>query len=116
MKKFLAVYTGSPAAMARWQTLSEAERTTRQAAGFKGWVDWVSKNHDSIVDVGAPLGSTKRISSSGVADSRNEMAAFTVVHAHSHEEAAALFLDHPHFTLFPGDAVELMECLPIPGA
>ena len=33
----------------------------------------------------------------------------------SHEAAAQLFLNHPHFTIFPGESVELMECLPIPG-
>lgn len=30
--------------------------------------------------------------------------------------SAAMFVNHPHFTLFPGDAVEIMECLPIPQA
>jgi hypothetical protein len=29
--------------------------------------------------------------------------------------AAKLFEGHPHFTIFPGDGVEVMECLPIPG-
>ena len=28
---------------------------------------------------------------------------------------AKLFEKHPHFTIFPGDSVEIMECLPIPG-
>jgi hypothetical protein len=26
-----------------------------------------------------------------------------------------LFENHPHFTIFPGEAIEVMECLPIPG-
>jgi len=26
-----------------------------------------------------------------------------------------MFVGHPHFTIFPGEAVEIMECLPIPG-
>jgi hypothetical protein len=43
-------------------------------------------------------------------------AACTVVRAASHEDAAKLFEDHPHFTIFPGDGVEVMECLPIPEA
>jgi hypothetical protein len=42
------------------------------------------------------------------------MTAFTVVQAESHDAAAKLFVNHPHFTIFPGDAVEVMECLPIP--
>jgi hypothetical protein len=26
-----------------------------------------------------------------------------------------MFVGHPHFTIFPGDGVEVMEVLPIPG-
>jgi ribosomal protein S17 len=36
------------------------------------------------------------------------------VRAESYDEAAKMFLEHPHFMIFPGDAVEVMECLPIP--
>jgi hypothetical protein len=44
------------------------------------------------------------------------MAAYVIVRAESQEAAAKLFLNHPHFTVFPGEAVEVMECLPTPGA
>jgi hypothetical protein len=44
------------------------------------------------------------------------MTAYTVVQAESHEAAAKLFANHPHFTVFPGDGIEVMECLPIPTA
>ena len=60
------------------------------------------------------LGKTKRVTENGVADIRNNLAAYTVVQAESHEAAAKLFLNHPHFAIFPGDGVEIMECLPIP--
>ena len=46
---------------------------------------------------------------------RNALTAYTVVRAASHAAAAKLFEGHPHFTLFPGEGVEVMECLPIPG-
>ena len=29
--------------------------------------------------------------------------------------AAKLFENHPHFTIFPGESVEIMPVLPIPG-
>ncbi len=76
--------------------------------------EWAERNKASIVEGGGPLGRTKRVSKSGIADIRNNMAAYTVVQAESQEAAAKLFQDHPHFTVFPGDAVEVMECLPIP--
>jgi hypothetical protein len=43
------------------------------------------------------------------------LGAWTVVEAQSLEDAAKLFVNHPHFTIFPGEAVEVMECLKIPG-
>jgi hypothetical protein len=29
--------------------------------------------------------------------------------------AGEAFRDHPHFSIFPGESVEIMECVPIPG-
>ena len=65
--------------------------------------------------MGGPLGKTKRVDSSGVADISNELAGFTVVRAASHEAAAKLFENHPHFAIFPGERVVVMPVLPIPG-
>ncbi len=114
MKRFLAIYLGSAAAMAKWSSLPEHELRELQAAGGRAWNEWVDRNKDSIVDTGSPLGRTKNVSTAGVLDVKNDMAAFTVVQAESHEAAAKLFKNHPHFTVFPGAGVEIMECLPIP--
>jgi hypothetical protein len=116
MKRFLAVYTGSPAAMSRWEVLSEAERAEKQAAGIAAWHKWAADNSAAILEMGGPLSRTKLVSSSGVSDIRNNLSGFTIVQAESQEAAARLFLNHPHFTVFPGEGVEVMECLPIPGA
>jgi hypothetical protein len=115
MKRFLAIYTGSEAAMANWNSLPERERKEREAAGVKAWHAWADTNKASLVEMGAPLGRTKKVAKGGVTDIRNNMTAFTVVQAETHEAAARLFENHPHFTVFPGDAIEVMECLPIPG-
>jgi hypothetical protein len=78
------------------------------------WMKWAQDHQASIVDMGAPLGRTKRVTRDGIADTRNNLGAYTVVQAESQEEAAKMFVGHPHFTIFPGDGVEIMECLPIP--
>ena len=114
MKKYMAVFTGSPDAMAGWQALNAAERQRREAEGMQAWKRWVDDNAKAIVDNGAPLGKTKRVTKDGIADTRNNLAAYTVVQAESQEAAARLFEGHPHFTIFPGDGVEIMECLPLP--
>lgn len=117
MKQFLAVYTGSDAARkaSGWDALSDTEQQARQQQGVQAWGAWVQAHQDAIVDVGTPLGKTLRVSVQGVEGIRNALAAFTVVQAQSHEAAAKMFENHPHFTIFPGDSVEIMECLPLPG-
>jgi hypothetical protein len=118
MKTFLAIYTGTPEAMEKsgWSKLSDEQRKEKERMGMKAWQDWGETYRASIVDMGAPLGKTKRVAKGGVSDIRNNIAGYTLVRAESHEAAAKLFAKHPHFTVFPGDGVEIMECLPIPGA
>lgn len=117
MKQFLAVYTGTPESVARkgWNTMDDAQRKLREQQGIEAWKEWGETHRASIVAGGGPLGKTKRISERGIEDTRNNLAGYVIVQAESHAAAARLFENHPHFTIFPGDAVEIMECLPIPG-
>ena len=115
MKKFMAIYLGSASASSGWEKLTEAERSQKQAAGMKAWGDWMTTHQKSVVETGGPLGKTKKVNSQGVSDTRNSLTGYVVVQAESHDAAAKLFLNHPHFTIFPGDSVEIMEALPIPG-
>lgn len=116
MKTYLALYTGSPDMRERFEReyADPEKRSALQKRGIEAWGAWVTANSASIVDSGGPLGKTKHIGSEGIADMRNKLTGYTIVRAESHEHAAALFLDHPHFSIFPGDAVEVMEVLPIP--
>jgi hypothetical protein len=118
MKRFLAIYIGTEAALERsqWNKLDEEKREARAAAGVKAWMEWGTVHADAIVDRGTPLGKTKRAAPEGIADIKNVMAGYVIVQAESHEAAARLFQSHPHFTIFPGDSVEIMECLPLPPA
>ena len=115
MKRFLAIFTGTAERLARWKALPENERAAREDRGMQAWTTWAENHASDIVDQGAPLGTTKRVTEGGVADIHNQMAAYVVVQAASHEAAAKLFVGHPHFTIFAGDGVEIMECLPMPG-
>ncbi len=114
MKKFLAIFTGTSASMEKWMTMNETERKAKEKLGMNGWKDWAFKNGSGIKDMGGPLSKTKRVDSHGIHDIRNSMAAYTIVEATNQEEAAKLFVDHPHFSIFPGDGVEIMEILPVP--
>jgi len=117
MKNFLAIYLGSAAAHQRsgWQSMDEAKRKKLEAAGMKAWTDWMTEHKAALVFTGGPLGKTKRANPQGISDTKNNMAGYVVIQAESHEAAAKMFENHPHFSIFPGDSVEIMECLPIPG-
>ena len=107
MAKFMALYTGQPGPTPDPATI---------AKGQLAWGEWMARHAAQIVETGGPLGKTKRVSAAGIEDSRNNIAAYVVVEAEDHAAAAKLFERHPHFSIFPGDGVEVMPCLPVPGA
>jgi hypothetical protein len=106
MKQFLAIYMGSP--------MGGRPSDEVIAAGMGAWTRWMVDHASAVVDSGGPLGKTKKISKAGIADISNAMTGYVIVKAESHEDAAKMFEGHPHFTIFPGEAVEVMECMPIP--
>lgn len=114
---YLAVFLGSKtsARWTEWNALPEEQRRAREQEGMAAWKSWMEKHQAAVVGMGGPLGKTKKVTDKGVDDTSNQMGAFMVVRADSHEAAAKLFDKHPHFTIFPGDSVEIMPVLPIPG-
>jgi hypothetical protein len=115
---YLAIFLGSKtgAQRAAWDALSESARAARQQQGMAAWGAWTAKHQAAILEIGGPLGKTKRVTKHGIEDVSNGMGAFTLVRAESHEAAAKMFENHPHFTIFPGDCVEVMPTLAIPRA
>jgi hypothetical protein len=114
---FLAIFLGSKTSprMTAWMALPEEERRAKTQEGIAAWKAWAAKHQAAIAVMGGPLGKTKKITQHGVEDASNEMTAFMAVRAESHGAAAKLFENHPHFTIFPGESVEVMPVLPIPG-
>lgn len=110
MKEFLAVFTGEPSDGPPQMPPEDI------AKGMAEWGKWMQDHAGSLVFTGGPVGRTKSVSSSGIEDIRNNIGGFVIVKAESQEAAARMFEGHPHFTIFPGKSVEVMECLPIPGA
>ena len=111
MKTFVALYTG-------YLPGSEPAPPDNEAIakGMAAWGGWMGEHAAQIVDTGGPLGKTKKTSTAGVADVRNGVSGYVIVEAASHEAAAEMFKNHPSFSIFPGEAVEIMEVMPIPGS
>ena len=116
--EYLAVFLGNSGGPQRaaFDALPEAERQAKIQQGMAAWKAWMERHSAAIATTGGPLGTTKKVSSAGVEDIRNRMSGFVVVRAPSHADAARMFEGHPHFTIFPGDSIEIMPVLPIPGS
>ena len=111
MKKFLVLYRMDIAEMQKMMAnTSEEER--KKSMGK--WEAWMKKNMASMADHGGPVGKTKRVAASSIADIRNDIGGYSIVQAESHEAAAALFADSPHLTM-PGATAEVMEIMPMAG-
>ena len=96
------------------ERMSEAERNERTAAGMEAWGAW-SARMPALSSIGARRSGKRGEPRRGVEEIRNVMSAYVIVQAESHAAAASFSKKHPHFTVFPGDSVEVMECLPLPG-
>lgn len=118
MQRFLALYMGSHSAEARrlWNALTPAERQQKSDAAMAAWGAWAQRHRAVIKDMGAPLGKTLHAGLSGITPMENAITAYVIVEAESHQAAAEMFKDHPHFAIFPGTGVEILECLPMPGS
>lgn len=112
MKAFLAIYIGTQNARRRskWDELDEAERKKREQPGSETWMERGRANGAAIVDHGAPLGRTKRVSAAGIEDIRNAMTAYAIVRAESHEAAARIIRTSRSSTATPWTSWSARRC------
>jgi len=82
--------------------------------GMEDWAKWAKENEKNIVDLGQPLGKTKRVKKDSTSDVKNDVGGYSIIQADSHEEAAKLFEGHGHFEI-PGAWIEVMEIAQMPG-
>lgn len=82
-----------------------------QKESMKEWEEWM-KGAD-VVDGGAPLGKTLRVTPSEVSDTRNGIGGYSIIEADSQEDAAKKMQTNPHFNMIPGGWIEVMEIMPM---
>ena len=110
MKKFLVLYKAPQSAFEQMQKSTPEQ----QKAGMDAWMAWGKKAASSIVDMGAPLGKSLRVTKTGNSPSTNDLGGYSILQADSKEALAATLKDHPHF-MMPEGTIEIVELMPIPG-
>ncbi len=81
---------------------------------MKAWGEWHAAHAEAIVESGTPLGPNRHVTNDRTEEVANQLVAWMVVEAESAGDAAAMFTRHPHVLLMPGNAVDVMELLPVP--
>lgn len=117
MPHFLAVYTLQPEDIARFRAMPKSEQDAADEVGLKQWAEWEERNAAHLPDLGGMVGKTRRVTrDKEVVDSVNPFCGFVIVEAETIDEAANLFRDHPHISVFPGDGVDVMPFLTGPAS
>jgi hypothetical protein len=106
MNTFLVHFLAPASVMDEWMKTPEEARKAEEMKMKADWDAWMVE-HASLVKETHAAGKTKRVTSAGVEDSRNDLMLYCLVEAESHEAAAKAFEGHPHFTI-PGATIEVM--------
>src|SRR4051812_41782346 len=114
MKKFFVLYLAPVSVIEAW---SKTDAETRKPAEDKmraDWQSWMKEHGAMLAEMPAGLGKTKRVTSQGISDTKNDNMLYCIVQAESHEAAAKLFANHPHLGI-PQASIEIMELNPLSG-
>lgn len=114
MNKFLVLYLAPAKGLEEWMGLPEEVRKGDEQKMMKDWDEWNEKHAEAMKGLTAGTGKTKRVTADGVMDTKNDVMLFSIIEADSHEAAADLFKDHPHYGI-PGASIEVMPLNTLPG-
>jgi hypothetical protein len=111
MKKFLVLYKAPTSAFEQMRKSTPEQ----QKAGMEAWMAWSKKAAASLLDMGAPLGKSVRVTKGGASPGTNDLGGFSIMQAESKEALAEALKGHPHF-MMPDGTIEVVEFMAMPGA
>ena len=112
-KKFLVLYLVPSSVMEDWAKTDPAIRQPAEQKMQAARGQWMSEHAKMIISTEAG-GKTKRVTASGVSETKNDIILCSFVEAESHEAAAKAFENHPHLQI-PQSSIEVMYVRPMGG-
>jgi hypothetical protein len=109
MSKYLAIYNGAATDQQKQALTSEQQQSFMDA-----WAEWAMAHGDALVDPGSPLFRKRLVTSADVTEFEDAKTGYSIVQAHSHDEAVEILSGHPHLSLIAGNSIEVIECPTIP--
>jgi len=114
MTNFLITYLAPASVVEEWKKTEPEKRKAAEEKMQDEWRKWMSDHAQAFADKGVGVGKTKRVSSQGLTDIKNDIMLYAIIQAESHEAAAKLFANHPHLQI-PQSSIEVMEIHPLRG-
>lgn len=111
MQTFLVLFLAPTSVIENWMKTPQADREIAEKKMREEWDMWMSA-HASMIKETSAGGATKRVSSSGITDTKNDIMLYSVVEAESHELAAKSFEGHPHLGISQA-SIEVMAVRPL---
>jgi hypothetical protein len=110
-QKFMVLYLAPPAVLEDWAKTDPAIREPAQQKMMADWRKWMGEHGAMFIgnEVG---GKTKKVTGSGISDTKNDIMLYSFVEAESHEAAAKPFATHPHLQI-PQSSIEVMAVRPM---
>lgn len=113
MQKFLVLFLAPAAGLEAWMQLPESERKGDEEKMQEAWNVWMQNHKELFAGPVGGAGKTKRITSAGVEDTKNDVMLYAIAQGASHEAVAEAFKDHPHFGI-PNASIEIMPISYLP--
>ena len=110
-KKFLVLYLVPAQVLADWAKTDPATRKAAEEKMRAEWDHWMHE-HVQMIRLTEAAGKTKDVTSSCIADTKNDIILCSFVEAESHEMAAKAFENHPHLQI-PQSSIEVMYVRPM---
>jgi hypothetical protein len=107
LKKFLVLYLAPVDVLASWAKTDPGVKKAAEEKMRDEWQRWMS-DHAKMITITEAAGKTKETTSSGIADTKNDIMLYSIVEAESHEIATKAFAHHPHLQI-PQSSIQVTE-------
>ena len=111
MARFMVLYRSSTSA--REQMASATPEQMK--AGMDAWMAWAAKAGDAIIDLGAPLALATRVAPGTSTAGGDDISGYSILTAASAPDLSDVLAGHPHLGM-PGNSIDVLELLSMPGA
>ncbi|MBV1701515.1 MAG: hypothetical protein KGQ46_06805 [Hyphomicrobiales bacterium] len=105
-QKFIALYLAPASVIEAWGKTDPEYRKAEELKMQAAWGKWMG-DHAKMILGSEAGGQTKRVTTAGVADTKNDIMLYSFIEAESLEAAAKAFEGHPHLQI-PQSSIEVM--------